>query len=228
MVIICRSLRPGRRIPPALRSLSRQRAEVCGEDHSPNPGNTRTASHRIAAPPKKEGKAHPDHILICESAKRISKLIFDSACQRAIVRESSRRYRTTKKKAPTAHAAALTRRRRPAARKGRSGKNLSIDVDGSRRGACGSIPIPTVRVEQTPLRSSLRSQLYIASNIQRRHLSPCACAVCASVPEMQLMADPLLVKEAAEAAVAVEERVGLADGQDDVELAQLFQPPWAG
>ena len=111
MVIICRSLRPSWRISPALRPLSRQRAEVCGEDHSPNP--TRTASHRIAAPPKKECKAHPDHMLICESADRISKLIFDSACQRAIVRESSKRYRTTKKKAPTAHAAALTRRRRP-------------------------------------------------------------------------------------------------------------------
>ena len=45
---------------------------------------------------------------------------------------------------------------------------------------------------------------------------------------MQLMAHPLFVEEAAEAAVAVEERVGLADGQDDVELAQLFQPPWTG
>jgi hypothetical protein len=44
---------------------------------------------------------------------------------------------------------------------------------------------------------------------------------------MQLMADALFV-ERAEAAVAVEERGGLADCQNDVELAQLFHPPWAG
>jgi hypothetical protein len=50
----------------------------------------------------------------------------------------------------------------------------------------------------------------------------------AAVPEMQLMVDALFVKQAAEVAGVIEERVGLADGQNDIDLAQLIQAPGAG
>jgi Cupin len=78
-------------------------------------------------------------------------------------------------------------------------------------GGASEHPTSVDSAEISP-RSSLQPAVYIGSNIQRRHLSPCACAMGASVPEMQLMVDALFVKEAAEVAVVVEERVGLADG----------------
>ena len=66
-----------------------------------------------------------------------------------------------------------------------------------------------------------------ASDVKRRHLPPRARAVGAAVPDMQAMADALLVKEAAEVAIVVEERVGLANSQNDVHPTQVFQPPRA-
>jgi hypothetical protein len=61
-------------------------------------------------------------------------------------------------------------------------------------------------------RSLLHPAVYSRSNIQYSHLSPCACAMGASVPEMQLMMDTLFAKKAAEVAVVVEEWVDFADG----------------
>lgn len=46
-------------------------------------------------------------------------------------------------------------------------------------------------------------------------------------PDMQLVADLLLRQQPAEVIVVVEERVGVTDGQDDLDLAQLIQLPAA-
>ncbi len=45
------------------------------------------------------------------------------------------------------------------------------------------------------------------------------------VPYVQLMADALLRKKGAEVMIVVEERVGIADDQHDLKLAQMLQLP---
>ncbi len=49
----------------------------------------------------------------------------------------------------------------------------------------------------------------------------------AAIPDMQLMADGFVEKNPAEMAIVVEEGIGVANGQDDVHLAQ-FKPPRTG
>ena len=66
------------------------------------------------------------------------------------------------------------------------------------------------------------------SNIYCGHLAPGAGAMGAAFPEVQLVANPLVFEDAAQATVVVEEGIGFADGQDDVELTQFLQPPLAG
>ncbi len=82
------------------------------------------------------------------------------------------------------------------------------------------------------MRAWTLSQIIMAarqrSNIQRRHPAPGARAMGASIPDMQLMADILLVQQVSEPAIIVEKGIGRPHGQDDVHPAEISQNPWAG
>lgn len=71
----------------------------------------------------------------------------------------------------------------------------------------------TTRTRQTPdYIASLPAPVGACDEVTRRR-------------NMQLMADILLAKQPAEIAVVVEERIGIANGENDVELTQPVEPP---
>ena len=65
-------------------------------------------------------------------------------------------------------------------------------------------------------------------NIKRRHPPPRARTVRASVPQVQLMLHAFFIQQPAQIAIIIKKRISLPDDQDDLDLAQLFQPPGAG
>jgi hypothetical protein len=48
-----------------------------------------------------------------------------------------------------------------------------------------------------------------------------------AVPDMQLMSHILILKKAAQMTIVVEERVGIPDGENDIDLPQSFKLPFA-
>jgi hypothetical protein len=136
MVIICRSLRPGRRIsPPSVRchgngpkSVAKITVRIPGI----------RGQHLTVLPPlpKRNVRRTPPHADL-----RIRQSHLKGPSYGRVQRDTD-----DAEKGGSGPCRGAEQTPPPGRPQGRSGKNLSIDVDGSRRGPCGSVPIPIVRV----------------------------------------------------------------------------------